>query len=122
MWYGSTSTKTLIQSINKGGFKLCHFETKVKALKLSCAKRLSIEFNATWKILPQSFYNCNNLNIFFSGNLALKSNKQIPSFYTEIYVYIKHLKSPSNIIQILKPSDDNPKLYTNNSKTKQLPL
>ncbi len=57
-------------------------------------------------MLPQSFYNCNNLNIFFNGNFALKSNKQIPNFYSETYnVYIKHLKkNPSNIIQILNQS------------------
>ncbi len=41
MWDCSTSKiaqKTLIQSISKGGLKLCHFETKVKALKLSWVK------------------------------------------------------------------------------------
>ncbi len=39
---GSTSKiaqKTLIQQIDKGGLKLCNFETKVKALNLSCVKR-----------------------------------------------------------------------------------
>ncbi len=38
MWDGSTlklSQQTIIQNIPKGGLKLCHFETKVKALKLS---------------------------------------------------------------------------------------
>ncbi len=37
MWDGSTSKispQTLIQNILKGGLKLCHFETKVKALNL----------------------------------------------------------------------------------------
>ncbi len=37
IWECSTSNisqKTLIQQIDKGGLKLCHFETKVKALKL----------------------------------------------------------------------------------------
>ncbi len=42
IWDGSTSKiaqKTLIQQIDKGGLKLCHFETKVKALNLSWVKR-----------------------------------------------------------------------------------
>ncbi len=38
MWDGSTlkcSQRTLIQSINNGGLKLCHFETKIQSLQLS---------------------------------------------------------------------------------------
>ncbi len=32
------SSQTLIQQIEKGGLKLCHFETKIKSLKLSGVK------------------------------------------------------------------------------------
>ncbi len=38
LWDDSTSTfsqHTLIQNIENGGLKVCHFETKVKALRLS---------------------------------------------------------------------------------------
>ncbi len=41
IWDGNTSKiaqQTLIQSIQNGGLKLCHFETKVRALKLSWVK------------------------------------------------------------------------------------
>ena len=53
IWDGSTSKisqRTLIQQIDKGGLKLCHFETKVKALKLTWIKRLVSEKDSTWKI------------------------------------------------------------------------
>ncbi len=43
IWQSSTSKiaqETLIQQIEKDGLKLCHFETKAKALKLSWVKAL----------------------------------------------------------------------------------
>ncbi len=43
MWDGSTTKialTTLIQNIENGGLKLCHFETKVKAIQLSWVKRI----------------------------------------------------------------------------------
>ncbi len=63
-----------MQNIPKEGLKLCHFKTKVKALKLSWVKRLFTNNNATWTILPQFFYNCNILNILFNGRYALPNN------------------------------------------------
>ncbi len=54
IWDGYTSKiaqKTLIQQIDKGCLKLCHFETKAKTLKLSWAKRLTSEKVSAWKIL-----------------------------------------------------------------------
>ena len=98
------SQKTLIQDISNGGLKLCHFESKVNALKLSWVKRLCLNTNATWTILPQHFYSCNNLDIFFRGNQPLKSNIHIPKFYSDIHeVYINNfMKEPLNTLQILK--------------------
>ncbi len=84
IWDSTTSKiaqKTLIQQIDKGGLKLCHYETKVKALKLSSIKRLISENNSTWKILPKLFYKCKNLNTFFNANHRLLSNTNIPNFY-----------------------------------------
>ncbi len=96
--------KTLIQDISKGGLKLCHFESKVKAPKLSWVKRLYLSTNETWTFLPQHFYSCNNLDIFFRGCLALKTNTQIPKFYSDIHdIYIKNfLEEPVDTTQILK--------------------
>ncbi len=59
IWDGSTSE--IAQNIENGGLKLCHFETKIKTLELSCSKRMSTEHASTWKILPTHF-NCNNLD------------------------------------------------------------
>ncbi len=87
IWEGKTSKiaqSTLIQSIEHGGLKLCHFETKSKALKLSWVKRLINPTHANWKILPKSFYNCNNLNTFFSANHKLLCNHKIPPFYKDM--------------------------------------
>ncbi len=47
------------KQIDKGGLKLCHFETKVKALKLYWVKRLVSEKDYSTKTilqLPQSKY------------------------------------------------------------------
>ncbi len=68
LWEGKTakmSQNTLIKNINEGGLKLCHYPTKVKALKLSWIKRLCDDSDANWKCLPKHFYNCNDLNLYF---------------------------------------------------------
>ncbi len=59
IWDGQTSKiaqSTLIQSIEHGGLKLCHFEIKSKAQKLYWVKRLINPTHANWKLLPKSFY------------------------------------------------------------------
>ncbi len=80
VWDDSTSNiaqKTLIQQIHNGGLTLCHYETKVKALKLSRIKRFTSEKGSTWKILPKLFYKCKNLNTFFNANHPLLSDTNI---------------------------------------------
>ncbi len=106
IWDGSTSKiaqKTLIQQIYKGGLKLCHFETKVIALKLSWIKRLTSENESTWKILPKFFYTCQNLNTYFNANHNLIAKEPIPIFYLEIHnIFIKFFKKePVNLIDVL---------------------
>ncbi len=54
--YGITAPqKTLLQKIEKGGLKVYHFPTKVIALKLSWVKRLTLDNDSSWKILPKHF-------------------------------------------------------------------
>ncbi len=105
-WNGTASNifqKTLIQQIDMGGLKICHYETKVKTLKLSWIKRLTSEKDYTWKTLPKYFYTCENLNTFFNANHKLLSNTTIPSFYLEIHkIFMQHFKTKcENIIEIL---------------------
>lgn len=109
MWEGSTSKfsqKTLIQSIKNGGLKLCHYSSKVEALKLSWIKRLTSKSTSTWKILPQNFYNCNDLNLYFKANHDLLTKKEIPDFYLEIHkLFMKNFKNePINLTEILNQS------------------
>ncbi len=106
IWDGSSSKishKTLIQQIDKGGLKLCHFETKDKALKLSWVKKLVSEKESTWKILPKLFSKCQNVNTYFNANHNLLSNDLIPTFYLEIHnLFMKYFKNePNNLINIL---------------------
>jgi exonuclease III len=106
IWDGKTSKiaqQTLIQEIAKGGLKLCHFETKIKALKLSWVKRLYIGKDANWTILPSLFYTTTNLEQFFKGNHPLTSKHLIPNFYLDIYkLYSKYFKlDPTDLTQIL---------------------
>ncbi len=73
---------------------VCHFETKVKSLKLSGIKRLTSASNSSWKIPPKRYYNCNNLMTYFNTNHKLLTNKKIPTFYTHIYhLYMKFFKT-----------------------------
>ncbi len=96
LWDDSTSKislHTLIQNIENGGLKLCHFQTKVKALRLSWLKHLTSESQSNYKILPIVFYKCSNLHTYFDANHKLLNTNTIPSFYTEIHkVYISLFK------------------------------
>jgi hypothetical protein len=100
------SQSTLIQDINNGGLKLCHFETKVTSLMLTWIKRLTSESKSRWKLLPQNFYNCSNLNTYFSSNHNFLSSKTIPRFYTKIHdSYMKYFKKkPECLDEILDES------------------
>ncbi len=106
VWDGSTSKiaqKTLIQQIHNGSLKLCHHETKVKALKLSWIKRFTYEKDSTSNILPKLFYKCKNLNTFFNATHTLLSDTNIPTFfYLDIHkIFMKHFKKkPENVIEI----------------------
>ncbi len=76
--------KTLIQQIGKGGLTLCHFEMKVKALKLLWVKRFTSNNESTWKILLKFFYQRHNLETYFKANHQLLTKLQIPTFYLKI--------------------------------------
>ncbi len=107
MWDGSTSKisqQTLIQGIEDGGLKLCHFLSKGKSLKLAWVKRLTLESNSTWKFYQKN--STNVLNTYFGENHCPPSNLNIPVFYSEIHklymIYFK--KVPNNLIEIFNQS------------------
>ncbi len=109
IWDNSTSKiahKTLLQKIEKRGLKLCHFPTKVNALKLSWVKRLTSDNDSSWKILPKHFYKCDNLNIYFGANHKLLHKEKLPNFYIDIHnLYMQNFKQPSNnLIHMLNQS------------------
>ncbi len=71
---------------------MLHYETKVKALKLSWIKRFTSEKDSTWKILPKLFYKCKTLNTFLNANHTLLSNTNIPTFYLDIHkIFMKDI-------------------------------
>ncbi len=98
-----TFTKYPNKNIYQAGLKLCHCHTKVNALKLSWIKRLCNESDANWKSLPKHFYNCNDLNLYFSANhTLLKSIKEIPSFYKDINdLYMNNFKKEPTTAQYI---------------------
>jgi len=100
------SQKTLIQNIDKGGLKLCHFETKVNSLMLTWTKRLSSPLATRWKLMPKQFYQCSNLHTYFNSNHKLLTKKKIPTFYKKIHdIYMKSFKKePNNLTEILNES------------------
>ncbi len=57
----------------KGGLKLCHFETKVKVLKISSVKRLASEKESTWKTMPKN-------KQWFSGIYSREEGPAPPPF------------------------------------------
>ncbi len=97
---------TLIENIENGGLKLCHVETKVKALRLSWLKCLTSESQSNYKILPRVFYKCSNLHTYFDANHKVLNTNTIPSVYTEIHkVYMSLFKQePINTTEILDQS------------------
>ncbi len=105
IWEGSTSKitqKTLFQQIEKGGLKLCHFEMKVKVLKLSWVKRLTSDNESIWKILPKFFFQCHNLEIYFKANNPLPTKQQILTFYLEIHnLFMKFFKKRTREFRFL---------------------
>ena len=106
LWNGTTSKisqKTLIQDITQGGLKLCHFQTKIDALKLTWVKRLTSNTKHKWKLVPKEYFNCSNLKNYFNSNHKLLMTNAIPSFYLNIHkIYMKHFKKdPNNLNEIL---------------------
>ncbi len=94
-------SKTLIQSIQNDGLKLCHFETKVKVLKLSWVKRLTCEEPSNCKIFPKAFYNCQNLSTYFNAKHKLLTPKHIsiPNFDIHIHnLFMKFFKNGQECI------------------------
>ncbi len=93
---------TLIKNINEGGLRLCHYLTKVDALKLSWIKIVYSDIDANWKTLPKHFYGCNDLKLYFSANhKILNNNKNISPFYRDMHnLFMKNFKlgQSSNII------------------------
>ncbi len=100
MWEGKAAKiaqNKLIKNIEQGGLKLCHFPTKVKALKLSWVKRLCDTSDAHWKILLKYFYNCDNLNLYFTANhIPLRNSENIPTFYMNIHELYMEKKRKKN--------------------------
>lgn len=100
------SKRTLIQNITKGGLKLCDYDTKVKALKLSWVSRLTTDDTANWKILPKHFFNNIDLTIYFNAHQNIIKNHSIPVFYKDIHnLWMTKFKyEPSCYKEILEES------------------
>ena len=97
MWDGKKSKiakNTLIQDIDKGGLKLCDYEIKVSALKLTWVKRLTDSQIANWKILPTEFFG-QNPSIHFNKKQPKKGKtSKMPTFYTDIHnIWMNNIKS-----------------------------
>ncbi len=89
IWSGKNakiSRKTLSQSIDNGGLKLCDFKTKVEALTLSWVNRLVNMTNANWKVLPKIFFGNVDMNVYFNAHQKIiKKNDTIPLYYKNIH-------------------------------------
>ena len=99
---------TLIQSINRGGLKLCDFGTKVKSLKISWVARLISEDNARWKVIPREFYKTEDLSVYFQykhAAIKIKSNiQEISHFYVNVHNSWceVHSREPEGVQEILQ--------------------
>ncbi len=82
---------TLIQNIENGGLKVCHFETKVKALRLSWLKRLTSESQSNYKIL-EYFMNAptyTHISMQFTNYLIQTQGLKLPINNFMISVFSK---------------------------------
>ncbi len=82
-------------------------------------KRLIHPAEASWKVLPQFFYKCKNLNTFFSAIHKLLSEQNIPFFYKDIHsLFMAHFKQqPINTVHTLTQSLWLNQHITSNRKT-----
>ncbi len=79
--------------MKKEGLKLCHCPTKVHALKLSWIKRLISNNDSSLKILPKTFFKCDNLNVYFGAKHRLLNKENLPKFYSDIHnLYMKDFR------------------------------
>ncbi len=67
---------------------------------------MSTEETSACKLLPKHFFNCDNLDKYFSSNHRILSNKEIPLFYKEFLTqFMKYFKQkPTNLLDILNQS------------------
>ena len=87
--------QVIFQSLSDGGLNFMNFRTMVKSLRLSWIGRLLDGTNASWKTIPNYFFNkygglsfilkCNYDTKFFERNL--------PLFYRELLQYFQQLSS-----------------------------
>lgn len=68
-------------SLLSTAFNYVVLKQKLKNLKSFWVKRLVSEKDSTCTILPQTFYNCQNLNRYVNASHILLSKKHIPTFY-----------------------------------------
>ena len=88
MWNNGSSKiakQVLIQRIDKGGLKLCHYESKINALKLSWVNRIIRGNNSRWVAVIKHYLQSEDLELFFSSkhNPRYKVNV-LPNFYRSI--------------------------------------
>ncbi len=88
MWNNGSSKiakQTLIQSIDKGGLKLCHYESKVDALKLSWVNRIITGNKSRWVAVLKHYLQCDDLELFFSSKHNPRYKVSVlPNFYRSI--------------------------------------
>ena len=96
IWEGKNSKiskKTLVQNIENGGLKLCDFDIKIKALKISWINRLLDETEANWKILPKFYFGDYDLGVYFNAHQKTIKKSTIPTFYKDIHnVWMSNFK------------------------------
>lgn len=88
LWKGKTSKiakNVIIQNIENGGLKFPDFGSKVKALKITWVKRLTLHAFANWKLFPKFIYDTDDLEFFFCCKQQYDQNVKIPKFYKTIH-------------------------------------
>ena len=122
LWNGKKAKiarSVIEQSTESGGLKLCNFEIKVQALKLSWVNRLISSNNANWTQVAKFYYKTNDLNLYFrTKQNQINTNNEAPVFYKDIHnLWMKMYSSqPSTAEEVQNEVLWKNKFITSNSK------
>ena len=81
-----------MQSIERGGYNICHLESMFKVQFLKWAKKYYEENDSSWKFTLRSLFQGINLDILLKSNCADKHIPKCSSFYRAMFLILNGVR------------------------------